>query len=194
MKRIGLNKKKIKLSYYCHHCYQYQNYSYINIIIIIIIYYYYQNQIMASNLFPVLVTQLTPLLCLLKEFKSMPAILHFLAPCKIMRLTKVFTESEKEFWLQQALAILKHSAMIDMQNIFEGMLLDFSGILTMLQKKLSLFSKRLISKLLFFILMSRSKNIVPKLLPFPLRNSNYPGYISLNFKHSSVIYLIQILF
>ena len=42
--------------------------------------------------------------------------------------------------------------------------------------------------------MSRSKNIVPKLLSFPLHNSNYPGYISLNFKHSSVVYLIQILF
>ena len=43
----------------------------------------------------------------------MLAILH-IAPCEIMHLTNGLVEFKKEFWLLQALAILKHSVPIDM--------------------------------------------------------------------------------
>ena len=57
-----------------------------------------------------------------------------------MRLTNGFMEFKKKFWLLQA--ILKDSAPTNMQNITEGMLTDFSGILTMLKRIISLLSKR----------------------------------------------------
>lgn len=59
------------------------------------------------------------------------------------------------------------------------MLLDFSGILTILKGKLSLLSKRPISNLLIFILISRPKNVALSLLPFFLVSSYSLGYISL---------------
>ena len=77
-----------------------------------------------------------------QKFEKIVIYSTFFAPCEIMRLTNGFMEFKKEFWLLQALAIPKHSAPIDMQNIFEGMLLDFSGILTMLKGKLSPLSER----------------------------------------------------
>ena len=66
-----------------------------------------------------------------------------------MHLTNGFTEFKKEFWLLQALNILEPSAPFDMQNIFEGMLLDFLGILRMLKGKLSLLLKRPTWNLIF---------------------------------------------
>lgn len=59
-----------------------------------------------------------------------------------MRLTNGFMEFKKKLWLLQAPAILKDSAPTNMQNITEGMLTDFSGILTMLKRIISLLSKR----------------------------------------------------
>ena len=44
----------------------------------------------------------------------MLAILNFFAPCEIKHLTSGFMEFKKEFWLLQALAILEHSAPLDM--------------------------------------------------------------------------------
>ena len=67
-----------------------------------------------------------------------------------MHLTNGFTEFKKEFWLLQALNILESSAPFDMQNIFEGMLLDFLGILRMLKGKLYILSKRPTLNLIFF--------------------------------------------
>lgn len=49
-----------------------------------------------------------------KSFKRMLAILHYFATHEIMRLTNGFMEFNKEFWLLQALTILKHSTPIDM--------------------------------------------------------------------------------
>ena len=104
-----------------------------------------------------------------------------------MHLTNGFTEFKKEFWLLQALNILEPSAPFDMQNIFEGMLLDFLGILRMLKGKLSLLSKRPTWNLIFFsfffyfyfFFLSRSKKVSLALLPFCMYNSNSSGYISL---------------
>ena len=79
--------------------------------------------------------------------------------CKIMCLINKFMEFKKEFWLLQAL--LKHSAPVDKYKLFEGMLIYFSGILTILKVKLFLLSKRHIWNLLLFILMPRSK-ILPQ--------------------------------
>ena len=81
----------------------------------------------------------------------MLAILHFFTPCEIMHPINGFMEIKKEFWLLQALAILKHSVPIDMQNIFEFMLLDFLGILTILKGNLS-FIKKSYSKVIIFYL------------------------------------------
>ena len=57
-----------------------------------------------------------------------------------MCLINKFMEFKKEFWLLQAL--LKHSAPVDKYKLFEGMLMYFSDILTMLKVKLFLLSKR----------------------------------------------------
>ena len=43
-------------------------------------------------------------------------------------------EFKKEFCLLQALAILIDSDLIEMYNMFQGILLDFSGILTTLKE------------------------------------------------------------
>ena len=118
--------------------YQYQCCSYVII--------YYQNQIIASNSS---VKQLKSLWCLLKNFKRTLAILHWFVPCEIKRLTNELMKSNKELWLLQALAIFKHSAPIEMQNILEDILLDFSGILMMLKK--GLFIKEANVELFFYL-------------------------------------------
>ena len=50
-----------------------------------------------------------------------------------MCVTNGFMGFKKEFCLLQALAILKYSPTIDMYIIFQGILLDFSGILAILK-------------------------------------------------------------
>ena len=61
-----------------------------------------------------------------------------------MHFTNGFMDFKKHIWLFQVEAVLKHSAPIDMCNIIESMLIDFSGILTMLNGKLTLLSESLI--------------------------------------------------
>ena len=116
---------------------------------------------------------------LVEKFQKDVNYSTFFAPCEIMRLTNGFMEFKKEFWLLQAPAILKHSAPLDMQNVFENMLLDFSGILTMLKGKLFLSSKRSVSYLLLLILMYSSKKVASTLLPFSMHSFNSSGNISL---------------
>ena len=81
----------------------------------------------------------------------MLASVHFFAPCEMMRFTNGFMEFEKEFWLLQGLAILKHSGPTEMLNIFKGILLDLLGILTMLKRKLFSFIKKTYLKLIFYL-------------------------------------------
>ena len=61
-----------------------------------------------------------------------------------MDLTNGFMDFKKHTWLFQVVTFLKHSAPVDMCNIIETMLMDFSGILTMMKGKLSLLSESLI--------------------------------------------------
>ena len=49
-----------------------------------------------------------------KLFERRLAILPSLAPYEIMRLINGFIEFKKEFWLSQALVVLKHSASVNM--------------------------------------------------------------------------------
>ena len=49
-------------------------------------------------------------------------------------------EFKKEFFLLQDLALSSYLGPIDKQNIFNGMLLSFSGIVTMLKGNISLLS------------------------------------------------------
>ena len=57
-------------------------------------------------------------------------------------------EFKKEFWLLQAL--LKHLAPVDKYKLFEGMLMYFSGILTMLKVKRFFYQKGIFETYFYF--------------------------------------------
>ena len=103
---------------------------------------------MTSNILSQFFLQLKSLCWLLKDVRSMLAILHVFAPCEIMRLI----------------------------NGFMGYVTGFSRHYNDAERKFVSLSTWPISNWLFFILMSRSKKIASMILPFSLCNSNSSGY------------------
>lgn len=131
---------------------------------------------MTSDSIPVSITWLKSLWCLLKNFKRILDILHVFPHCEIMHLNNWYMEFKKEFFLLQDLALSSYLGPIDKQNIFNGMLLSFSGIVTMLKGNISLLS--------WFLYLQK---VTSSLLLFSLRNSNsfgtYPWSYSEIFHH-----------